>query len=47
LVQLEVNQTQHERDELSTGQQTAEEIELRILNAETILILTADRAVGR
>lgn len=34
-LQIEVSQMQEERDELSRGQETAEELELRILNAET------------
>lgn len=36
-LQLEVSQMQQEREELSRGQETAEELELRILDAETML----------
>jgi hypothetical protein len=43
-LQLEVSQMQQEREELLRGQETAEELELRILNAETMLSLMADRA---
>jgi len=42
-LQQEVSQTQAERDELSRGQETAEALELRILSAETMLKLMADR----
>lgn len=41
--QEEVSQLQTERDELARGQETAESLELRILNAETMLKLMADR----
>ena len=43
-LQQEVTQIQSERDELSRGQESAEALELRILNAETMLKLMADRA---
>ncbi|HET6890175.1 MAG TPA: hypothetical protein VFH31_03665, partial [Pyrinomonadaceae bacterium] len=42
-LQQEVGQLQTERDELATGQETAESLELRLLNAETMLKLMADR----
>ncbi len=42
-LQQEVSQIQTERDELARGQETAESLELRILNAETMLKLMADR----
>ena len=42
-LQQEVNQIQIERDELAKGQETAESLELRLLNAETMLKLMADR----
>src|SRR5260370_27713562 len=42
-LQQEVGQLQAERDELARGQETAESLELRLLNAETMLKLMADR----
>lgn len=42
-LQQEVSQIQSERDELARGQETAENLELRILNAEMLLKLMADR----
>src|SRR6266849_4237035 len=42
-LQQEVSQLQTERDELANGQETAESLELRLLNAETMLKLMADR----
>jgi len=42
-LQQEVSQLQSERDELETGHETAESLELRLLNAETMLKLMADR----
>src|SRR5260370_30871217 len=42
-LQQEVGQLQAERDELAKGQETAESLELRLLNAETMLKLMADR----
>src|SRR5712692_8856058 len=42
-LQQEVSQLQTERDELTQGQETAESLELRLLNAETMLKLMADR----
>ncbi len=41
-LQQEVNQLQTERDELTKGQESAESLELRLLNAETMLKLMAD-----
>ena len=42
-LQGEVSQLETERDELAKGQETAESLELRLLNAETMLKLMADR----
>jgi len=42
-LQQEVSQLQTERDALAGGQETAESLELRLLNAETMLKLMADR----
>src|SRR5260370_269401 len=42
-LQQEVSQLQSERDELARGQETKERLELRLLNAETMLKLMADR----
>jgi hypothetical protein len=42
-LQQEVNQIQIERDGLAKGQETAESLELRLLTAETMLKLMADR----
>jgi hypothetical protein len=42
-LQQEVSQLQTERDELARGQETAESLELRLLNAEAMLKLMADR----
>jgi len=42
-LQQEVSQLQNERDEHAKGQETAESLELRLLNAETMLKLMADR----